>query len=148
MIVQDSLFRQVTEGDKYITSAMLFGKDGSAGESDAIANYLVLAGTIQNKTHRTEAEEVALQNILERISDEINHLLGDTLDAINIAGLKISSDGIDEIFEGLRKAVDREDVKVEVNFNVHLDGEKFEQSIKDGLDSLEKATDDFNTINL
>lgn len=70
--------------NKFKKSAMLFGKDGSAGESDAIANYL----------------------------EVLSVLIGDTLDAINIAGLKITPDGMDEILEGLKNAIDTSSVQI------------------------------------
>lgn len=82
--------------EKFKQAALLFGKDGSAGESDAIANYCMLLTTITDEKVRA--------NIIERIGDELNHLLGDTLDAINIAGLKITDDGLGDILEGLKAA--------------------------------------------
>lgn len=102
-------------------AALLFGKDGALGEADAIFNYLMFISTLkQDYSTNKPADNIAIEHVLERIGDEINHLLGDTLDAVNMAGLKISSDGIEEILDGLRAAVDT--------------GEEVEEPVEDSTD--------------
>lgn len=94
--------------NEYQKAAILFGKEGALGESDAIANYLNFMALMKEEPVKTVADIVAMSNVKERIADEINHLLGDILDAIKIADLKIAPDGLDEILEGLRSSVDQE----------------------------------------
>jgi len=87
--------------NKYEKAALLFGQDGSAGEAGAISNYLQFVGAL------LPSDGEVIDNVLERVADELNHLLGDTLDAIKMAGLYISKDGIDEILDGLKAAVEK-----------------------------------------
>ena len=81
----------------YRASAKLFGSMAAAGEGGALSEYCLLMAD-------PDLSEASKANILERIADELNHILGDTLDAINESGLKISPDGLDEILDGLRTA--------------------------------------------
>ena len=97
--------------NKYAKAALLFGHRGAAGESNAIAEYLEFIAAVEN-SHKTPEDIIAIENVLERIADEINHLLGDALDAINIAGLKIASDDMEQILDGLRRAVDKSATRI------------------------------------
>lgn len=95
-------------------AALLFGNDGVLGEADAIVKYLMFISTIkEDYPTLKDPDYIAIDNVLERIGDEINHLLGDALDAINIAGLKISSDNMDKILEGLRSVIDTGEIETE-----------------------------------
>ncbi len=84
--------------DKYKEAYRLFGVDGAEGEAEAITGYLTTLMSSEDETIR--------DHIKERLSDEINHLLGNVADAVRISGLKISSDGIEEILKGLKNAVE------------------------------------------
>lgn len=98
--------------NKYEKAAMLFGKEGALGESDAIANYLYFLSALTNNPDSINdtSDILAIMNVRERIHDEINHLLGDVLDAMRIADLKISPDGLDEILDGLRLLSNKKDI--------------------------------------
>ena len=83
--------------NKYKAASKLFGNMAAAGEGGALSLYCEIMAD-------PNISETSKANVLERIQDEINHLLGDTRDAINEANLKISPDGLDEILEGLKNA--------------------------------------------
>ena len=87
----------------YDFAAKLFGNSGVAGEGNALAEYCLL---LKNFEGNYDVKNLPIyDNIVERCADELNHVLGDLLDAIKLSGLKIGADGIDEIFEGLKNAV-------------------------------------------
>ena len=82
---------------KYMAASKLFSNMATEGESGALALYCQLMAD-------PDLSKASRDNILERIADELNHLLGGTLDAIREADLRISPDGLDEILDGLRAA--------------------------------------------
>ena len=83
----------------YEHAALLFGPKGAAGEGNALAEYC------ETLTHGALPREVK-DNIIERCGDELNHILGNILDATRIAGFFISKDGAEEIIEGLRARIE------------------------------------------
>lgn len=105
--------------NKYDKAAMMIGKYGTGAEADAIVKYLeYLSAAVES--NQSDLDKEIYDNVKERISDEINHLLGDTLDAMRIADLRMSSDDINKIFAGFMELVDwgdgEEPTAVEVEF--------------------------------
>jgi hypothetical protein len=83
-------------------AAEMFSSEGECGEADAISQYCIQAANLLAK-----GQNDIYENIMERVSDELNHLLGDLLDGIKLGGLRISSDGGNtvKILDELKKFV-------------------------------------------
>lgn len=92
--------------NKYDKAALLIGKLGVEAEADAIVRYLEFISIMEESAPMSSTEIEVVKNIKERIGDELNHLLGDTLDAMRLADLKIADDDIEKIFEGLKQMVE------------------------------------------
>lgn len=96
--------------NKFDKAAMMIGKYGTGAEADAIVKYLeYISAVVESGGMDNKLDVEIIENAKERISDEINHLLGDTLDAMRLADLYMSSDDIEKIFEGLKERVVGED---------------------------------------
>lgn len=141
--------------NKYDKAAMLIGKYGTGAEADAIVKYLEFISAIEENDTDTHYDIEAVENSKERIADELNHLLGDTLDAMRIAGLKIASDGINQIFAGFMELVDwstnDDSSTVEVEFTEpekHDDKWKVEAEVKNVKPSSDKEKIKSDLINL
>ena len=91
--------------NKFDKAAMLFGQEGAEGESGAISNYLTLLSALQSQKEITPGDRKIADNIKERIADEINHLIGNMRDAIAVADLTISADGMREALNDIIAAV-------------------------------------------
>ena len=87
----------------YVQAADMF--KNLAGEAGALAEY---CGTLNLDAGEMDAE--IRSNIEERCSDELNHCLGDLLDAIKLSGLEISSDGAVKMLEELKTHIKEEKV--------------------------------------
>ena len=69
-----------------------------AGEGNALAEYC--------ETLALNFEHAIIKDrIEERCADELNHVLGDLCDALELSGLKISSDSIDNMLDKIKDAV-------------------------------------------
>ena len=86
--------------NKYTKASLLFGHEAAAGEADAISAYLAIIGELDEIT-----DVKIINNIKERISDELNHALSMIADGIELAGLKISPDNIENVLLRLTDAV-------------------------------------------
>ena len=85
----------------YLQAADMFRN--LAGEANALAEY---CETLNLDTGDLDAQVRA--NIEERCADELNHAVGDLLDAINLSGLKIAPDGLDKMLDDLKTKADSE----------------------------------------
>lgn len=142
--------------NQYDKAAMMIGKYGTGAESDAIVKYLEYISAVVNSQSNgvlTQLDEEIINNVKERISDEINHLLGDTLDAMRLADLKVSSDDINQIFAGFMELVDwtsnTDSTALEVKFTdpkKDNDRWKVEAEVKPAVVDEVKFTDNKNDL--
>jgi len=91
---------QTTESN-YKLAADMFNNCGA--ECQALSEYVSTLSTDENNLPST-----VVDGITERSGDELNHLLGDMLDAIELLGLKIAPDGKDEIMKRIEACFDVE----------------------------------------
>lgn len=92
--------------NKYDKAAELLGRVGAIGETESMVDHLhVLSKIEQSGSELTEEDKKVIEHALDRVSDEINIVLGEVLDAIVMVQLKLSDDDVEDIirkFKSLR----------------------------------------------